>query len=251
MPTTPEIVLLAVVLGAYTVGTALGFGTSILVLTFGGQLFPLDLLLPVVAPLNLALSSYIAVRYRRQVLWRQLGRRIVPLVGLGVPLGLALFSLRGSGWLRLAFGVFVVTLAILQLRLWARRKQSAVMPLAKLPSAALLWGGGVIHGLFTTGGPLIVYVLGREIDDKGAFRASLGAMFVPLTVALLVDYALIGLMTTQALRLLAMAAPAMLLGVWLGEQAHRRTDERFFKGAVWILLLIGGLVLSARAALAL
>ena len=248
MPSPTELALLAIVLAAYTVGTALGFGTSILVVTFAAQLLPLDVLVPFVAPLNVALSSYIAVRHRRQVQWRQLGRRIVPLVGLGVPLGLLLFNLRELAWLKLVFALFVVTLAALQLRLSLKRVSGGELPLQRLPAAGLLWGGGIVHGLFGTGGPLIVYVLGREMKDKGAFRASLGAMFVPMTTALIVDYVLVGLMTPQVLRLVAMAAPVMLMGIWFGELAHRRVDDGSFKRAVWALLLVGGLVLSARAA---
>ena len=56
-----QLVFLAVVLGAYFVGTALGFGTSIMCVTFGAQLMPLEVLLPIIAPLNVTLSLYLSL----------------------------------------------------------------------------------------------------------------------------------------------------------------------------------------------
>ncbi|HHH31687.1 MAG TPA: sulfite exporter TauE/SafE family protein [Polyangiaceae bacterium] len=240
-----QLVFLAVVLGAYFVGTALGFGTSIMCVTFGAQLMPLEVLLPVIAPLNVTLSLYLAVRHRHATQWGYVMRRVVPLVALGIPLGMVLFNLREQGWLRLAFGLFVTVLATLQLRIAMKSHHiEAVHPWLR---PLFLFGGGVVHGLFTTGGPLIVYVMGREIEDKGAFRSSIATMFVPMTTALIVDYALLGLFSFHTARMAALAAIPFLLGIVLGELAHHHIDNERFKRAVWALLAVGGVILSVRA----
>lgn len=244
-----QLVFLVVVLGAYFVGTALGFGSSIICVTFGAQLMPLDILLPIIAPLNIALSCYLAARHRHATQWSYLGRRVVPLVALGVPIGMLLFGLREHGWLKLAFGLFVTVLAALQLRLAIRggAVMSRVHPWLR---PLFLVGGGVVHGLFTTGGPLIVYVMGRELEDKGAFRSSIATMFVPMTTAIIVYYALTGLFELHTLKMIGLAAIPYFAGMWLGEQAHHRIDNQRFKKAVWALLMLGGIMLSLRAAVA-
>ncbi|MEQ9319702.1 MAG: sulfite exporter TauE/SafE family protein [Polyangiaceae bacterium] len=244
-----QLVFLAVVLGAYFVGTALGFGTSIMCVTFGAQLMPLEVLLPIIAPLNVTLSLYLAVRHRHATEWRYLLRRVVPLVALGIPLGMLLFNLREQGWLRLVFGLFVVVLATLQLRL-ALRDDPKVDPVHPWLRPAFLFGGGVVHGLFTTGGPLIVYVMGRELEDKGAFRSSIASMFVPMTTALIVDYALLGLFNRHTAEMIGLATIPFLIGIALGELAHHHIDNERFKRAVWALLAVGGVILSVRAGLA-
>jgi hypothetical protein len=238
-----HIALIVIVFGAYAVETALGFGSVVLAVTFGAQLLPLEVLLPVLAPLSLASSTYVAVRHRRHTRWRTLLVRVLPLVGLGVPFGLLLFHLRDAGWLRIAFGAFVALIAALELR----GRGEPARPLRPLAAGGMLALGGIVHGLFNTGGPLIVYVLGREIDDKHAFRSTLAALFTPLTVALLVDYALTGLLHGHALRLAALCALPMLAGIAAGEVAHARLDGARFKRAVWALLLAGGLILAVRA----
>ncbi len=247
MPLEPaQLGFAAVLFVAYFVGTALGFGTSVISVTFGVLLLPLDVVLPIVCPLNVALSSYIALRHRSHILWRLLLLRLIPLVGLGVPLGLMLFNLREVRWLKLAFGLFVIALALLQLRL-AFARLHAARPLGKIAGALMLVGGGLVHGLFSTGGPNVVYVLGREVEDKGAFRSTISAMFVPMTTALLIDYALLGLFTPDVLIAIAWALVPVSCGLWLGEWAHARFDNLTFKRALWILLLIGGVVVCLRA----
>jgi len=248
MPVDPtHLAFLAIVLGAYFVGTVLGFGTTILVVTFGAHLVELDVLLPIVSPLNIGLGGYIAVRHYRATRWRLLVRRWWPSVAVGVPLGLLLFNLRELTWLKLGFGVLVVVLAGLQLRTWRRSRGAAGEPIRGWRGFALLFSGGVVHGVYQTGGPLVVYVLGREIEDKSAFRSTVSTLFLPFTTALIVDYALIGLYRPEVIQLGLMSVVPVLLGLGLGEWAHRRINDRSFKLAVWLLLFAGGLVLVGRA----
>ena len=102
---------------------------------------------------------------------------VAPAVGVGAAIGLALFHLPAKHVLALAFGVFVVGLATLQL---ARPGGEA----ARAPVAArlLLGLGGVAHGLFGTGGPMIVYVVRRRLADKRAFRATLAVLWFVLNI---------------------------------------------------------------------
>jgi uncharacterized membrane protein YfcA len=252
MPDLVELTFLVIVFGAYFVGAVLGFGTTILAVTFGALLVPMEVVLPVVAPLNIGLGAYIALRYRRYTQWRILLRRALPLAALGLPFGLMLFNLRQSEWLKLGFGLFVIVLAVLQLRLSFRASEPAAesVPLSKPIGGSMLWLAGVVHGLWATPGPLIVYVLGRELPDKGAFRSTISTLFIPLTTALMVDYAVTGLFTPQAIRLSSLAVVPVLLGLVLGEWAHRKMESRTFLNGVWLLLLAGGLLLSIRAYLA-
>lgn len=242
--------LLGVFFCAYLVGGALGFGTSMVAVTFGAQFLGLAELLPLVVPMNLSLASYLCLRYRRHVDLRLLFRRTLPLVAIGVPFGMALFRFRDVGGFRLAFGGFVTVLAGLQLRRERHRIHGAEM--ATLPRAVgrgLLWLGGVIHGLFVTGGPLIVYVLGREVEDKRVFRSTLSAMWIPVNGALFIGYVAQGLYTPQVLAGVPQVMVPTALGLIVGEIIHHRLDPDRFRLAVWGLLLLGGIVLMARVLL--
>jgi uncharacterized membrane protein YfcA len=246
---TAQIILLGILFVAFFVGTVLGFGTTIITMTFAAQMMTIEEILPVIAPLNVTLSFYLAIRHRHAILWSRLLKRILPAVGLGVPVGLVLFNLRNAQWLQLGFGLFVTAIASLQLRVSFTSPSGEGEPLGKVPSLGLLGLGGMMHGLFNTGGPLIVYVLGREIDDKSEFRSTIAAMFTVLTTVLVIDYIAVGLVTRETVKLSALALVPVIGGLYLGEIAHRRLDAKTFKRALWVLLFVGGAALATRAAM--
>ena len=70
-------------------------------------LLPLDLLLPAIVPLDLVPSLQLVGRYVIDVAWRLLLFRIVPLMGVGMPVGMFLFHSAGHQWLNVAFVAFV------------------------------------------------------------------------------------------------------------------------------------------------
>lgn len=246
---TAQLILFGILFGAFFVGTVLGFGTTVLTVTFAAQVMPLEEILPIIAPLNVSLSLYLAIRHRKTILWSHLLTRILPAVGLGVPVGLLLFNLRNAQWLRLGFGVFVTVIAATQLRIALTSASGEGRPLRPGPALGMLGLGGLVHGLYNTGGPLIVYVLGRELEDKSEFRSTIAALFAVLTAALVIDYVAIGLMTVETAKLSGVAVIPVLAGLWLGEIAHARIDTKTFKRALWVLLFAGGLILTVRAAI--
>lgn len=241
--------LLGILFAAFFVGTVLGFGTTIITVTFAAQFMTIEEILAVISPLNVSLSLYLAIRHRRAILWSRLLKRILPAVGIGVPIGLLLFNLRNATWLRLVFGIFVFVIAGVQLRNALTSETGDGQPLTRAPALGFLALGGVVHGLFNTGGPLIVYVLGREIDDKSEFRSTIAALFTVLTTVLVIDYIVIGLVTKSSLQQTGIALVPVMAGLWLGEIAHRKIRAKTFKRALWGVLFAGGIILTARAAM--
>lgn len=238
-PDDPRFWLLAaVVLGAFAVEAATGFGATVIALSLGAHLFPIEALLPVLVPLGLVLSASIAWRERSHTDRRLLLRRILPWMGAGLAVGLALFAHASSGALQRSFGAFVVTLAALEL--WRARAPGPGRALPPAAGGAALLAAGVIHGLFSTGGPLLVWALGRTPIAKRAFRATLSTVWLVLGSALCFAYALHGRLDGRSLlatgALLPVLGAALLAGDWL----HHRLDEARFRRAVYSLLLLAG-----------
>ncbi len=84
--------LVLVVFLAFLVEAALGFGATVVAVALGAFLVPIPELLAAFVPLNIVLSAYLAVRYRRDIHWRLLMLRIVPLMVAGIPVGLLLLG---------------------------------------------------------------------------------------------------------------------------------------------------------------
>jgi uncharacterized membrane protein YfcA len=243
--------LFVIVLGAFSAEAVVGFGSTVLTVTLGAQLMPIDRLLATFVPLNLVLSAYIVTRHFRSVELTMLLRRVLPAVAVGMAIGLALFRLRATKVLELGLAAFVIGLAAIELTQLARGGAAAQRPLTRAPAIAILWLGGVVHGLFGSGGPMVVYFASREIADKGRFRATLSALWLALNAVLVANYASLGLLDRGSAKVTAILAPALAIALAIGETLHRRLDERFFKPLVYGLLLVAGLALGVRAAAAL
>ncbi len=241
--------LLAVIgLMAFTTEGAMGFGGTVIAVSLGAQLFAIDALLPAFVPINMVLSAYLLAAGWRDIAWATLVRTVAPPVVVGVIAGLALFHVAASIWLQLGFAVFVAVLAVVQLRRLAH-SEMATTTIAAPTRWGFLLTGGLIHGLFATGGPMIVYVVGRVIDDKRAFRASLAVLWFALNCALIANYLSADKYTAQTWHLGLTLAASLLPGAWLGEQLHRRLDPTRFARGVWWLLLVASMVLALRSTL--
>jgi uncharacterized membrane protein YfcA len=130
--TTARFAALAlVVAGAFAVESAIGFGATVLAVTFGVHLYPLGTLLPVLVPLGLVLSATNAWRLRAHTDRRLLLRGILPVMGVGVAIGLAVFERAPNDALRRAYGVFVMAVAVSELRSSAGAARP-LLPLARL-----------------------------------------------------------------------------------------------------------------------
>jgi uncharacterized protein len=235
----------AVALAAFATEGAIGFGGTVLAASVGAQLVPLDVLLPAFVILNLVLSSWLLGRGRDAIAWRVLGRDVAPPVAAGAAVGLALFHLPGQAWLILAFSAFVIGLATFQL------VKPAEGELSRAPRIALLVIGGIAHGLFGTGGPMIVYVVRRRLPDKRAFRATLAVLWLVLNIALVINFASAGLYVAPVDDVVIVLAVTILPGLVLGDFIHHKLDAQRFERAVWLLLLAAGLALAIRTALSL
>ncbi|HSD86387.1 MAG TPA: sulfite exporter TauE/SafE family protein [Kofleriaceae bacterium] len=239
------VILGVVALLAFTTEGAIGFGGTVLAASIGAQFIPLDLLLPAFVPLNILLSAWLLGNGVKAIAWRMLVREVVPAVGIGAAIGLVLFHLPAKTALALAFGVFVVGLAALQLA------RPADKPLPRPAQLGFLALGGIAHGLFGTGGPMIVYVVRRRLADKRAFRATLAVLWLTLNIALLVNFASSHLYNTRTGEVGCVIALALVPGLFIGNRIHHRLEADKFERVVWLVLLLAGGALAVRSAFAL
>jgi uncharacterized protein len=237
--------LAVIVLFAYTVESITGFGSIVIALSLGALFMPVPALLPVLVPLNVLMTGWLAWRLRRQMDRSLLLQRILPLMGLGTLAGYLLLPWLNEAWLKPLFACLIIWFAGREL--WRMVRTTRVLHPHWL-TPPLMLSAGISHGLFASGGPLLVYALAGTSLDKARFRATLiGVWFLlnaSLTLAFLVDGRL-----QPALPLVASLAWLLPFGIWLGERIHRRVDEVRFRQLVYGMLLLSGMALlfgSAR-----
>lgn len=227
-----------VVFLAFVVETAAGFGATVVTVTLAAQLLPISEVLAALVPVNLVLSAWLVVRNHRHVDASLLGRRVLPFMGAGLAAGMLATASRDEAWMKPAFATFVVALAIGELS--RSRAAAPVAAPGPVASSVVLFGGGVIHGLFACGGPLAVYFLGRAVGDKARFRATLSALWLVLNAVLVGQFVARGLVSEASLARSGVLLGPLLAGLVAGEALHARLVERRFRVAVHLLLLAAG-----------
>ena len=223
---------------AYTIETITGFGSIVIALSLGALLLPISDMLPVLVPLNICMTGYLALRHRHAIHWPTLLKLILPMMAAGTLLGYGLRPWLGDAGMRSAFALLVIWFAGRELYRHRRGDSSAAVRPGWLTRSWMLLAG-VTHGLFASGGPLLVYALAGVQLDKARFRATLISVWLSLNGLLTVIFALDGSLLT-ALPRLVFFLPVLVVGVVLGEWLHSRISEVRFRVAVFLLLLLTG-----------
>ncbi|HEY0881112.1 MAG TPA: sulfite exporter TauE/SafE family protein [Archangium sp.] len=240
-------ILAGIVFLSFLVEAATGFGSMVVALTLGALWFTVPELLGWLIPVNMVLSAYLVTRGRRDVQWRFLGTRMIPLMAVGLGVGtLVAAKANEASWLKAVFGVFVIGVAAWQLKT-ALRPSGDARPLPGPARVAALFGAGVIHGIFATGGPLAVFVSARELPEKAAFRATLSTLWLALNTLVLPRLVLEGQVTVTTLQTSALMLLSLGAGIAAGEWIHHRIAEGGFRIAVAGLLLAAGCVLTVNS----
>lgn len=237
-----------VVSAAYAIQTVAGFGSMLFCVTVGAQLLSVQEMLTLAVPVSILQSLYIIVRDHRHVRWRLLLKRVLPLLALGMALPLTFFDGTEADALRPVFGLMVLGLAVRELWLVRRPAETrpARPPLGPLPFAATTAGAGFVHAIFATGGPLLVYALGRLELNKATFRATLAVVWMLLNVALVMKFAYADQYGPRQLAALPWVVLGLPLGIVVGEIIHQRVDELRFRTLAWGLLALAAVPLIFR-----
>jgi uncharacterized protein len=241
---SPEIFLLAIVVFvSHTVETVTGFGSIILAVTLGSLFFPIDSLVPILVPVNMVLSIYLVIRYHEWINKKILLTRILPFVGLGLPAGFAVFYVGTSIWLKIAFGIFVIILSSFQLFLTIKNEEGNGKPLNLWQSIVILLLGGFVHGIYASGGPMVVYYSTRALHNKKEFRSTLSTLWLVMNMLLIISYLFSDKITLEGIQTSAILVVPLTLGIVFGEVVYGKIDERLFRIIVLILLLFSGIIL--------
>jgi uncharacterized membrane protein YfcA len=245
LPDAPWYVLAAlplVVLAAYTVFGATGFGSSIIAVPALAHAFPLTFAVPLVTALDCAAAANASFRQWRRAEFAEI-RRILPTMLLGIAAGTTLLVNLPRAPALLALGVFVAGYGVYALT--GPREWRAVRPFWAWPIGLL---GGVFSVLFGTGGPIYMVYLSARIGDKTTLRATSSVL---VTISVLIRtgvFVATGLLLNAPLLVAAAALlPVMLAGYFLGNRLHFALSRAGVMRLIALLLVGNGALLVVRA----
>ncbi len=240
-----DITILALILVlAHSVETYLGFGSTIIALSLGIFLFPIETLLPALVTIGTLQSLWLIIRWHSHIRWKVILAGILPMAAIGLAAGILLRDYAGETLLVTLLGLFIIVTSTLELIALFRSDAATRAPLNRWIAAPVIFVGGLFQGLFASGGPPIVYYAGREIDDPAQFRSTLSVLWLILNLALLISMWTGGQAGVLTLELAALVLPGFIVGVVIG--SFIKMKSKTFKAATWAMLLIIGIVLLVR-----
>ena len=231
-----------VIVGAFAVRGTAGFGGGAIAVPLMALALPVQLVIPVVAVLNLLASTGHAWRHPRDILWREVAF-MVPFTVLGVAAGVYLLAELDARLLKKGLGLFVVAYAVFAF-VTAERPLRAPPALLRPLGGVLSTAAGFLGALFGgAAGPLYAIYYANLDIARVTFRVTLTSTLLVQAGLRTTGYAGLGLYDRPTLMVLAVALPFMWLGGRLAERVAGRIAPHVFSRIVGAVLLVSGAAL--------
>jgi hypothetical protein len=228
---------MAAVVGAYAVFTLVGFGSALMASSPLALVMPVGKVVPMLALMDFASSSMRGWRARKDVAWAEFSR-LVPGMLLGQLAGVLVLSSLPPALMAIALGVFVVVQGVNGLT-----KRTTQPGNARQRAMAYGLFGGVLGGLFGSGGFIYASYLERRLESRTAFRATQAGLIALSTAWRIVLCIWVGLLNVQVVVTALAFVPAMGLGVFIGHHIDlRMSREQLFR-------LLNGLLVASGMSL--
>lgn len=230
--------IIALTIGGSFIQRVTGFGFGIFCMSL------LPFLMPSYAEataltglLALVTVSFTAAQMRKHVSWKKL------LGMLAVFLVVSFFAVRAvgsisSGTLRKILGVMLIIAGIYFFLFSEKIRIKPGFP----AQAAMGTLSGLMGGLFSMQGPPAVIYFLSSTDDKNEYMGTISWFFFLGNIAMTLERGSNGFITPTVLKCWLFAAPAVLVGQWLGIKAFHGVRMRSLRKIVYAYICIAGIL---------
>lgn len=226
-----------------------GFAGTILAMPPSLMLVGYDIAKPVLNVLGLLSGMYVLAGDWKMVYWKEV-RNIVTVMTVGIVFSMTIrgFFTGRESFLYKLLGIIVLVLSVqgtCRLKTAGGRKEDGVLR-GNTGSYFLLGLAGIIHGIFLSGGPLLITYLTGKMHDKSRFRATISAVWVVLNTIILLDDIVSGWWKRSLIVVQLSAIPFLLLGMYLGSKLYVCLSQRQFMMVTYFLLFLSGIFLLVK-----
>ncbi len=230
------ILFFIVIIVSNTVQVVTGFAGTMLAMPFSILLVGMDDAKAVLNAVAIVICAIVAIKNYRDIDKKELFK-MSSLMLLGLVIGIYLLNIVSTDTLLHAFGALIISIAL---------KKLFIKKEIKLPVFAMyivIVFAGIIHGMFISGGSLLVIYAIHALKDKHKFRATLSVMWILLNGILFFTHLQSGFFTTEVTIMTIAAIPTALLSVYFGNKIYGKINQKVFLKITYILLLISGTIL--------
>lgn len=234
-----EILFLIVVFLANTIESMTGFAGTLLAMPASMQLIGVDEAKTVLNMMSLLCCLWVAIGTYKHTNWKEL-MKITIFMLVGMAIGIVLFDYAPVTILLKIYAIVIIAVA---LRKFFQKK---VIPIPEIGLLAVLIMAGVIHGMFLSGGSLLVIYAATVLKDKTEFRATLAPLWVILDSFMFINQIRLGHVNETTIPLILIALIPLIAGIILGVKLFTKINQKNFLTLTYILLLVSGVSLLLK-----
>ncbi len=231
--------VVVVIFVATLIRSTFGFGEALIAVPLLALRIPIQVAAPLAVSVSVVVAAVVVVQDWRGVHFRA-AAGLTLAAFLGIPLGLLLLVRVDDHLVKLVLGSVIILFSVYSLATGRR------WTLASDHTGWLMVCGfvsGILGGAYGMNGPpLAIYGTLRRWSPQ-FFRATLQAYFLPVSIAGLAGYALIGLWTAAVTRYFLWSLPGVALATLSGRVINRRLQGDGFIKMVYVGLVVIGAVL--------
>lgn len=231
-----EIIFLGIVMLANIMEGITGFAGTMLAMPLSMILIGVGEAKSILNIVAIIASSLIFFSTYKHINKREL-MKIVVLMLIGMVGGIYLFSIFPASGLAKIYGILILLIALKGLFV----KKEISLPSAALTVIVLM--AGIIHGMFLSGGALLVIYAVAVLKEKTVIRATLAPVWMILNVFMLGQDLYFGNITMQVVKLSIYAIFPVLLAIAIGTYLHKKMNQAFFVKLTYLLLIVSGITL--------
>lgn len=218
---------------ANVIQTITGFAGNLLAMPPSMNLVGIETAKSVINIFTLIACLYISIKNRKFIQWRILTKMLV-LMLLGMWIGIWLFELIPLELLLTLYGIMIILIGLKKLFIHKE------FQLPEFVMVLLIIMAGVIHGMFLSGGALLVVYAVSVLKDKNEFRATIAPVWVILDGVLIFSHYQLGYYTKENMILIVLSMIPLILSIIVGNFLYKKIKQETFLKITYILLLVAG-----------
>lgn len=159
----------------------------------------------------------------KHINWKEFAKMFICMI-IGMAAGIKIFEIFPLHQLLILYGIMIIAIAIKKL-LFSRTSKTASQNKASLPQwfmLIILLAAGIIHGMFVSGGALLVVYAAAVLKDKEEFRATIAMIWLTTGCYMTGTQVMLGNFNTHVIMLLIVGIVPVFVGTFIGTKLVKK-----------------------------
>lgn len=233
------LLLLLIGTGAAFVQRVSGFGLGIFAMIFLPHILPTHTAAAAISSLfSCVTTTYNTVRYRQKIAFKT----AIPMIAAAlvtITAAVRFATLVSADVFKMLLGGVLILMSLYFI--FFNQKVKIRPTIGNGVIAGSL--GGILGGLFSTGGPPAVLYLTNALDDNLVYFATVQFYFCFTNIFATVNRIASGIITKQVLLYAGIGVLGCLVGDWIGGKVFDKLDGKALKRVIYIGMIISGILM--------